>query len=67
MNFELDIKNFLNKHNESSKTNTQLVLDYYRSKNITDETTTKEWMINLALKNYPSFTEAYKLIRTSRR
>ena len=68
MNFQLDIQNFLNQQvNINDKTNTQLVLDYYRYKNVTEKTTVKQWMIDIALNNYPSYTEIYKLIRTSRR
>jgi len=68
MNFQLDIQNFLNQQvNINDKTNTQLVLDYYKYKNVTENTTVKQWMIDIALNNYPSYTEIYKLIRTSRR
>jgi len=66
--FQLDIKNFLDKRKpEPTITNNALVKEYYRTRGITDETTTKEWLIKLAKCELPSWTRCYYYIREQRK
>jgi len=65
VNYQLDIKNFLNTLEPEAKeaTYSSLVLRYYEYKGITEDTTVKQWLCGLAVSDYPDLTVAHKTIK----
>ena len=68
INFELNIQNFLKQAKyDKDCTNTSLVLEYYRTRGITDNTSTNEWLIMVAEKKIPVWRTTYETIKKYRK
>jgi len=66
INFELDVKNFLDKYTteEILKINyNRLAYEYYQTKGINDKTSMKTWFVGLAEERYPPYPKLIKLIK----
>jgi FMN phosphatase YigB (HAD superfamily) len=71
IDWKKDIEQFMKEFgankNLTNVTNSDIIIEYYKSKDVSDEEMTKNWLFGLAEEKYPPYTTAYKYIKELRK